>query len=223
MEKQKQSVNDLIVTYGVAVVSVIMALALGSYVIAGAIAMFTKNTVGLPSILAVIGGGGVTSLMVSGIFSVLGAVVAMLAFKKITTSPQAGDLVSSNCYDLTNKFARAFCFLTAMAAGAAILGVLLALLLSISDYTPWGARFLDTIMPLAFVAVGLALAGVLIGKFVKAEIKPNVLSAVSLVVAIIAAVIAIVAILVSTHVSSSSTKTYQPVHYDLPSTYDFGD
>ena len=210
MEKNKSSsLTDITVTYGVAVVSVIIAFALGAYSIAAAIAMFTDNSASLPSIFNLLGSGGVTSTAASAAVAVFAGVIAHLAMGKIATSKSAGALVASDNYKLINKFARAFCFITAGAALVCAVAVLLGALLSISDYTPWGAYLLGETVPLLFVAGGLCGAAIMLDKFVKTAIKPNMLAMVGLIVAIVGMVLVCIAILVTTHISNAPSTIYR--------------
>lgn len=212
MDKKTSSVNDLVVTYVVAVVSVLMALVLGAYTFAAAIAKFADVSAGLPSIFGVLGGGSVTSIVVGGAMAVIGGVIAHLAMKEIATSADAGKLVASDNYALINKLAKAFCFIT---AGAAIVGavvVLMGALFSITDYTPWKSYLLGECLPFLFVAGGLVAGGVMIDKFVKAEIKPNMLAIVALSVGIAGLALGSIAVIVNTHVNNPTTtirNTYQ--------------
>lgn len=204
MDKNKSSVHDLIVTYGVAVVSLISALTLGAYTIAGAIAMFADTSASMPSIFGLLGGGGTTSLVVTGAIATVLAIVAHLSMSKIASSSAAGELVSSDNYTLINKRAKAFCLIMAGVAVVSAVAVLLAAVLSISDYTPWKSYLLGEVLPLLFTACGLIVASVLIGKFVRAEVKPNILAVVALAVAIAGIVLACVAVLVKSHTSTKS-------------------
>ncbi|MDO4271797.1 MAG: hypothetical protein Q4C83_02345 [Candidatus Saccharibacteria bacterium] len=209
MDSKEASVNDLVVTYGIAVVAVITACSIGAYVLAGAIAMFTGNMADMPSIFGILGSGGVIDLMVAGGIAVVAGVIAHLALKKVASSPNAGAMVATDNYALINKTAKAGCFIGAGLAGVAAVAVLLGALLSINRYTPWGSYFLGDIMPLLFTGAGLVAAGVLIGKFVKAEVKANVLSMVAMVIAIAGIALACIAVLVRSHIStSSSTETF---------------
>lgn len=216
MEKNKSSsLADITVTYGVAVVSVIIAFALGAYSIAAAIAMFTDNSADLPSIFNLLGSGGVTSTVASAAVAVFAGVIAHLAMGRIATSKSAGALVASDNYQLINKFARAFCFITAGAALACAVAVLLGALLSISDYTPWGAYLLGETVPLLFVAGGLCGAAIMLDKFVKAAIKPNMLAMVGLIIAIAGMVLVCIAILVTTHVSDTPSGSYRSIYNSI--------
>lgn len=207
MKEKTDSINDLTVVYGVAVVSVIIAFGLGAYALAAAICMFADTSTSLPGIFSVLGGGGVTSTITNGALAVLAGVVARLALNKIAASPEASDLVNSNNYTLINKVAKAFCYITAGAAIVAAVAVLLAVLLSINDYTPWKDYLLGESFPLVCIAAGLVAAGELTGKFVKAEIKPDVLAKAALAVAIVGMVLSCVAVIVETHTSSTPAST----------------
>lgn len=198
-------VNELTVTYGVSVVSLILALALGALSVGNAIALFAKASASLPSLFGVLGGSGTMSATVSGLLAVFAGVVAFLGLKKITTSSAAGELVASKEYNLTNKYAKAFAYITAAAAVVAALGMLLGALLSINDYTPWKEYLVGGALPLVLVALGLGLAGMLIDKFTKAQVKPNMLSTVALVVAGVGLLLAIIGVIVASHVSGGST------------------
>lgn len=204
MDKTKTSVNDLVVTYGVAVFAVVLAMTLGAYTIAGAIAMFADSAAKMPSIFGLFGNGDTPSLVVAGAIATVMGVIAQFALKKIASSKEAGALVASDSYALINKGVRSFCFITAGVAAVAAVAVLLAAVLSISDYTPWRGYLLGETLPLLFTAAGLVLAGVMIDKFVKAEVKPTVLSTAALIVAIIGIVLACVAVLVKSHTSRSN-------------------
>lgn len=197
-------VNSLTVTYGVSVVSLILALALGALSVGNAIALFAKASNSLPSLFGVFGGSGVMSATVSGLLAVFAGVIAMLGLKKITTSSAAGELVASKEYDLTNKYAKAFAYITAAAAVLGALGVLLGALLSINDYTPWKDYLVGGSLPLILLALGLGMAGMLLDKFTKAQVKPNMLSTVALAVAGVGLLLAIIGVIVASHVSSSS-------------------
>ena len=82
----------------------------------------------------------------------------------------------------------------------------------ISDYTPWKSRFVGTIIPLLFIGAGLAGAGIIINKFVKAAIKPNVLAMIALGMAIFGIVLACIAVLVDAHVSKTPTSTIRSIY-----------
>lgn len=220
MDKHKPtSTADIVVTYGVAIVSIVIAFALGAYALAGAIATFADTTASMPSIFGLLGGGGTTSLITTAALAVLGGVIGHMAMKKVATSKDAGALVASESYQMINKAARAFCFITAGAALVAAVAVLLGAVLSINDYTPWKSYLVGEVLPLIFTAGGLIAAGVLIDKFVKATIKPNVFAMVALGVAVAGIVLSCVAVLVKSHVSSTpSSSTYRSIYKSL---YDY--
>ena len=216
MEKSKsKSVADIVVTYGVAVVSIIIAFTLGAYSLSGAIALFADSTASMPSIFGLLGGGGEISLIVTAALAVFGAVVANMALKKITSSKDASALVTSDSYHMINKVAKAFCFITAGAALVAAVAVLLGAVLSISNYTPWKSYLVGQTLPLIFTAAGLIGAGVMIDKFIKATIKPNVLTMATIGVAVAGIALCCIAVLVKTHVDSSPSSTYRSVYESL--------
>ena len=216
MEKHKStSVADVVVSYGVAVVSIIVACVFGAYSLAGAIATFADTTAGMPSIFGILGGGGTTSLIVTAVLAVFGGVIGQMAMKKITASKNASELVASSSYQMINKTARAFCFVTAGAAVIAAAAVLLGAVLSISNYTPWKSYLVGEVLPLIFTAGGLITAGVLIDKFVKATIKPNMLTTTALGIAIIGIALCCIAVLVKTHVDTTPSSTYRSVYESI--------
>lgn len=216
MEKHKStSVADVVVTYGVAVVSIIVACVFGAYSLAGAIATFADTTASMPSIFGILGGGGTTSLIVTAALAVFGGVIGQMAMKKITASKNASELVASSSYQMINKTARAFCFVTAGAAVIAAAAVLLGAVLSISNYTPWKSYLVGEVLPLIFTAGGLIAAGVLIDKFVKATIKPNMLTTTALGIAIIGIALCCIAVLVKTHVDTTPSSTYRSVYESI--------
>ena len=216
MEKHKStSVADVVVTYGVAVVSIIVACVFGAYSLAGAIATFADTTASMPSIFGILGGGGTTSLIVTAALAVFGGVIGQMAMKKITASKNASELVASSSYQMINKTARAFCFVTAGAAAIAAAAVLLGAVLSISNYTPWKSYLVGEVLPLIFTAGGLIAAGVLIDKFVKATIKPNMLTTTALGIAIIGIALCCIAVLVKTHVDTTPSSTYRSVYESI--------
>lgn len=216
MKKHKStSVADVVVTYGVAVVSIIVACVFGAYSLAGAIATFADTTAGMPSIFGILGGGGTTSLIVTAALAVFGGVIGQMAMKKITASKNASELVASSSYQMINKTARAFCFVTAGAAVIAAAAVLLGAVLSISNYTPWKSYLVGEVLPLIFTAGGLIAAGVLIDKFVKATIKPNMLTTTALGIAIIGIALCCIAVLVKTHVDTTPSSTYRSVYESI--------
>ena len=216
MEKHKStSVADVVVTYGVAVVSIIVACVFGAYSLAGAIATFADTTASMPSIFGILGGGGTTSLIVTAVLAVFGGVIGQMAMKKITVSKNASELVASSSYQMINKTARAFCFVTAGAAVIAAAAVLLGAVLSISNYTPWKSYLVGEVLPLIFTAGGLIAAGVLIDKFVKATIKPNMLTTTALGIAIIGIALCCIAVLVKTHVDTTPSSTYRSVYESI--------
>lgn len=216
MEKHKStSVADVVVTYGVAVISIIAACVFGAYSLAGAIATFADTTASMPSIFGILGGGGTTSLIVTAALAVFGGVIGQMAMKKITASKNASELVASSSYQMINKTARAFCFVTAGAAVIAAAAVLLGAVLSISNYTPWKSYLVGEVLPLIFTAGGLIAAGVLIDKFVKATIKPNMLTTTALGIAIIGIALCCIAVLVKTHVDTTPSSTYRSVYESI--------
>ena len=216
MEKHKStSVANVVVTYGVAVISIIVACVFGAYSLAGAIATFADTTASMPSIFGILGGGGTTSLIVTAALAVFGGVIGQMAMKKITASKNASELVASSSYQMINKTVRAFCFVTAGAAVIAAAAVLLGAVLSISNYTPWKAYLLCEVLPLIFTAGGLIAAGVLIDKFVKATIKPNMLTTTALGIAIIGIALCCIAVLVKTHVDTTPSSTYRSVYESI--------
>ena len=216
MEKHKStSVADVVVTYGVAVVSIIVACVFGAYSLAGAIATFADTTASMPSIFGILGGGGTTSLIVTAALAVFGGVIGQMAMKKITASKNASELVASSSYQMINKTARTFCFVTAGAAVIAAAAVLLGAVLSISNYTPWKSYLVGEVLPLIFTAGGLIAAGVLIDKFVKATIKPNMLTTTALGIAIIGIALCCIAVLVKTHVDTTPSSTYRSVYESI--------
>ncbi len=216
MEKHKStSVADVVVTYGVAVISIIVACVFGAYSLAGAIATFADTTASMPSIFGILGGGGTTSLIVTAALAVFGGVIGQMAMKKITASKNASELVASSSYQMINKTARAFCFVTAGAAVIAAAAVLLGAVLSISNYTPWKSYLVGEVLPLIFTAGGLIAAGVLIDKFVKATIKPNMLTTTALGIAIIGIALCCIAVLVKTHVDTTPSSTYRSVYESI--------
>lgn len=206
MDKKATSVNDLMVVYGVSVASVILAIVLGATTIAGAIALFTDNSLSLPSIFGVLGGNSYASLMTSGILATLSGVMAHLGLKKIATdSSIAAKLVDTDNYKLINKTAKTGCFVAAVLAGAGACGALLATLLSITSYTDWGACFLGQILPMLFIAGAFAASGVIIDKLVKAELKPNVIAMIAIIIAAVGLLLAFIAVPVKAHSKTSST------------------
>ena len=216
MEKHKStSVADVVVTYGVAVISIIVACVFGAYSLAGAIATFADTTASMPSIFGILGGGGTTSLIVTAALAVFGGVIGQMAMKKITASKNASELVASSSYQMINKTARAFCFVTAGAAVIAAAAVLLGAVLSISNYTPWKSYLVGEVLPLIFTAGGLIAACVLIDKFVKATIKPNMLTTTALGIAIIGIALCCIAVLVKTHVDTTPSSTYRSVYESI--------
>lgn len=216
MEKHKStSVADVVVTYGVAVISIIVACVFGAYSLAGAIATFADTTASMPSIFGILGGGGTTSLIVTAALAVFGGVIGQMAMKKITASKNASELVASSSYQMINKTARAFCFVTAGAAVIAAAAVLLGAVLSISNYTPWKSYLVGEVLPLIFTAGGLIAAGVLIDKFAKATIKPNMLTTTALGIAIIGIALCCIAVLVKTHVDTTPSSTYRSVYESI--------
>lgn len=217
MEKNRtSSIADIIVTYGVAVVSIIIAFTLGTYAVAGAIAMFADTSASLPGIFSVLGSGSSVAIVVSGALAVFAGIIANMTMKKIASSKDASHLVSSDNYQMINKVARAFCFITAGAALVSAVAVLLAVLLSINDYTPWKSYLVGEILPLIFVAAGLVAAAVMIDKFVKTTIKPNILTMAAIGVAIAGIALACIAVLVTTHTSSTpSSSTYRSIYDSL--------
>ena len=114
-----------------------------------------------------------------------------------------------------NKTARAFCFVTAGAAVIAAAAVLLGAVLSISNYTPWKSYLVGEVLPLIFTAGGLIAAGVLIDKFVKATIKPNILTTTALGIAIIGIALCCIAVLVKAHVDTTPSSTYRSVYESI--------
>lgn len=224
MNQNNSTLTDLIVSYGVAVVSIIIALVFGAYAFAAAITLFFDSGASLPGIFGLIGGGGNTDLIVSGVIALVAGVISHFSLKKITSSPDAGNLVSSDNYQLINKAAHTFCNVAAAISAAGAVAVLLTALLSITDYTPWKTYMLGEFMPLLFIAVGFYTAGMMIDRFVKAAMKPSMLSMIAMIVAAAGLVLAIVAVLVDVHGGSSTSvdidtsdylKTYEPVKLDL--------
>lgn len=223
MNQNNSTLTDLIVSYGVAVVSIIIALVFGAYAFAAAITLFFDSGASLPGIFGLIGGGGNTDLIVSGVIALVAGVISHFSLKKITSSPDAGNLVSSDNYQLINKAAHTFCNVAAAISAAGAVAVLLTALLSITDYTPWKTYMLGEFMPLLFIAVGFYTAGMMIDRFVKATMKPSMLSAIAMGVAALGLILAIIAVLIDVHGGSSSStidasdylKTYEPVKLDL--------
>lgn len=223
MNQNNSTLTDLIVSYGVAVVSIIIALVFGAYAFAAAITLFFDSGASLPGVFGLIGGGGNTDLIVSGVIALVAGVISHFSLKKITSSPEAGNLVSSDNYQLINRAARSFCNVAAAISAAGAVAVLLTALLSITDYTPWKTYMLGEFMPLLFIAVGFYAAGMMVDRFVKATMKPSMLSAIAMGVAALGLVLAIIAVLIDVHGDSSSStvdtsdyvKTYEPVKLDL--------
>lgn len=216
MEKSKsKSVADIVVTYGVAVVSIIVAFALGAYSLAGAIAAFADTTAGMPSIFSILGSGSTASLITTSALAVFGAIIANMALKKIASSKDASALVASDSYHMINKVAKAFCYITAGAALVAAVAVLLGAVLSISNYTPWKSYLVGEVLPLIFTAGGLIGAGVMIDKFTKATVKPNVLAMAAIGLAVAGIALCCIAVLVKTHVDSAPSSTYRSVYESI--------
>lgn len=214
-KKNSSSITDIVITYGVTIISIIAAFTLAAYSVAGAIAMFADEVISLPSIFGVFGGNSAMSLITTSALGVLFAVVAHLGMGKVSSSKDAAALVASDNYQMINKIAKAFCFITAALAGVAAIAVLLATILTISDYTPWKSRFVGTIIPLLFIGAGLAGAGIVINKFIKAAIKPNVLAMIALGMAIFGIILACIAVLVDAHVSKTPTSTIRSVYESI--------
>lgn len=216
MEKSKsKSVADIVVTYGVAVVSIIIAFTLGAYSLAGAIATFADTTASMPSIFSILGSGSTASLITTSALAVFGAIIANMALKKIASSKDASALVASGSYHMINKVAKAFCYITAGAALVAAVAVLLGAVLSISNYTPWKSYLVGEVLPLIFTAGGLIGAGVMVDKFTKATIKPNVLAMAAIGVAVAGIALCCIAVLVKTHVDSTPSSTYRSVYESI--------
>ena len=216
MEKSKsKSVADIVVTYGVAVVSIIIAFTLGAYSLAGAIATFADTTAGMPSVFGIFGSGSTASLITTSALAVFGAIIANMALKKIASSKDASALVASDSYHMINKVAKAFCYITAGAALVAAVAVLLGAVLSISNYTPWKSYLVGEVLPLLFTAGGLIGAGVMVDKFTKATIKPNVLAMAAIGIAVAGIALCCIAVLVKTHVDSTPNSTYRSVYESI--------
>lgn len=216
MEKRKsKSVADIVVTYGVAVVSIIVAFTLGAYSLAGAIATFADTTASMPSVFGILGSGSTASLITTSALAVFGAIIANMALKKIASSKDASALVASDSYHMINKVAKAFCYITAGAALVAAVAVLLGAVLSISNYTPWKSYLVGEVLPLIFTAGGLIGAGVMVDKFTKATIKPNVLAMAAIGVAVAGIALCCIAVLVKTHVDSTPSSTYRSVYESI--------
>lgn len=216
MEKSKsKSVADIVVTYGVAVVSIIIAFTLGAYSLAGAIATFADTTAGMPSVFGILGSGSTASLITTSALAVFGAIIANMALKKIASSKDASALVASDSYHMINKVTKAFCYITAGAALVAAVAVLLGAVLSISNYTPWKSYLVGEVLPLIFTAGGLIGAGVMVDKFTKATIKPNVLAMAAIGIAVAGIALCCIAVLVKTHVDSTPSSTYRSVYESI--------
>ena len=119
-------------------------------------------------------------------------------------------LVNSRSYHLISQAGQSFCLVFAGLAAVAAGGILLASLLSVNEHTPWVSNLLGGIIPMSGIAGGLFGAKVMIGKFVKAELKPSQLS-----VAIAGLSLASIAVLVKTHTPSTSTESLMQHYYDV--------
>ena len=70
-KKNSSSITDIVITYGVTIISIIAAFTLATYSVAGAIAMFADEVISLPSIFGVFGGNSAISLVTTSALSVL--------------------------------------------------------------------------------------------------------------------------------------------------------
>ena len=88
-------------------------------------------------------------------------------------------------------------------------------MLSISNYTPWKSYLVGEVLPLIFTAGGLIGAGVMVDKFTKATIKPNVLAMAAIGIAVAGIALCCIAVLVKTHVDSTPSSTYRSVYESI--------
>ena len=215
MEDKKSIANELIIRYGTAVIATILSMGLGAFTLTSAIARLADAGVSAPSLLSIFGNGSIISIVTGGCLSVFLAVVAKLSLGKIVASKDAGILVNSRSYHLISQAGQSFCLVFAGLATVAACGILLASLLSVNEHTPWVSNLLGGIIPMSGIAGGLFGAKVMIGKFVKAELKPSQLSIIVLSVAIAGLSLASIAVLVKTHTPSTSTESLMQHYYDV--------
>lgn len=201
--KQSTDINDLTITYGVTIASIVTAFSLGAYALAMAIAIFTKNSLGLFSIFSPVGDASSIGVFTTSAIALAASIVSYLGMKKINSSKQAGELVSSNGYKMINNVSMAVCCLTAGLAAIGVVSIIIGGLITMNRYTDWVSYLAGGCVPLVFLGCGAAGAAIAIKKFTKGELKPTVLSYVAMGIAASGLVLVFVALIVSTHASSS--------------------
>lgn len=202
-EKQSTDINDLAITYGVTIASIVTAFSLGAYALATAIAIFTKNGLGLFSIFSPVGDASSIGVFTTSAIALAASIVSYLGMKKISNSKQAGELVSSNGYKMINKVSMTVCYLTAGLAAIGVISIIVGGLITMNRYTDWVSYLVGGCIPLAFLGCGAVGAAITIKKFTKGEIKPVVLSYIAMGIAATGLALVFIALIVSTHASSS--------------------
>ena len=192
--KQSTDINDLTITYGVTIASIVTAFSLGAYALAMAIAIFTKHSLGLFSIFSPVGDASSIGVFTTSAIALAASIVSYL---------EAGELVSSNGYKMINKVSMAVCYLTAGLAAIGVISIIIGGLITMNRYTDWVSYLAGGCVPLVFLGCGAAGAAIAIKKFTKGEIKPVVLSYIAIGIAATGLALVFTVLIVSTHASSS--------------------
>ena len=214
--EDKRPGAGLYATYASAITGFIVALVLGAAVLMGGIMRFFDVSMILP----VLGG-----LIDTGVVAVAAGVISIVAMNKVAHSADSGLLVSSDFYRTANGVAKFVAKALAVFGAAVAVAALLEMLLRTStiEYN-WKTYLLGSCLPALSLAAGAFASGIMIEKFEKAQIKPNVLPIVAVVVAGVALLMAVIAVAVKSNISTTSiynsTIKYEPVKLNT-STYDY--
>lgn len=202
--ESKRPGASLYATYAGTVIGFVVSMVLGAAALIGGIMRFFNVSMAIP----VIGG-----LVDTAVIATVSGAVSMYAMNKVVHSADAAQLASSDFYKKVNGVAKFMAKLLAIFGVAVAAAALLEMLLkaSLIQYN-WGYYLLGTFLPALALAAGAYASGVMISKFEKAQLKPNLLPTVGVAIAGVALLLSIISVAVASNIDT--TPTYRsPVRY----------
>lgn len=201
--ESKRPGAGLYATYASTVIGFATSMTLGAAALIGGIMRFFNVSMAVP----VIGG-----LVDTAVIATVAGAVSMYAMNKVAHSADVAQLASSDFYKKVNSVAKFMAKLLAIFGIAVAAAALLEMLLKASmiQYS-WDDYLLGTFLPALALAAGAYAYGVMIDKFEKAQLKPNLLPTVGVAIAGVALLLSIVSVAVTSNIN---TPTYRnPVQY----------
>lgn len=201
--ESKRPGASLYATYAGTVIGFATSMTLGAAALIGGIMRFFNVSMAVP----VIGG-----LVDTAVIATVAGAVSMYTMNKVAHSADVAQLASSDFYKKVNSVAKFMAKLLAIFGIAVAAAALLEMLLKASmiQYS-WDDYLLGTFLPALALAAGAYVYGVMIDKFEKAQLKPNLLPTVGVAIAGVALLLSIVSVAVTSNIN---TPTYRnPVQY----------